>query len=69
MKAATLAKLGSELISVVTTLLIDGMALIDLRGRITRMVLNAFNETDPGISSMAPVTTTKKSIIFQPSLR
>lgn len=69
MKIATLAKLGREAIRVWTYLLMEGTALILLRGLSTLRVLKAFKLTSPPINSITPVSTTKKSITFQPSLR
>ena len=68
-KMKTLAKSGSDLIKADTSLLIDGMALIERKGLSTLRVLKALTLMLPGKNSKSPVQTTKKSITFHPSLR
>ena len=68
-KAATLAKLGKDKMRVDTTRRIEGIALIDLSGRMTLIVRNALRDTEPGRISSKPVMTTKKSMTFHPSLK
>ena len=52
-----------------TSLFIDGTALIDLRGRMTRIVLRDFRSGIPGIEEITPTKTTIKSRKFHPSLK
>jgi hypothetical protein len=69
MKIETLAKEGREMISACTYFLILGTAFMLLNGLKTLRVLSALKFILPPRKDISPVRTTKKSIIFHPSLR
>jgi len=68
-KIVTLKSSGRDDISVWTCLRIDGIALIDFRGRKARRVLRArkFKLVDTNVNT--PKRTMRKSSTFQPSRR
>ena len=68
-KTKTLKKSGKDCINVVTSLLIEGIALIDFKGLKILNVLKARKLTSMGKNSKTPVITTAKSITFQESLK
>lgn len=68
-KIPTLANSGIDFIKAETKVLRLGKAFILFNGLKTLRVLRAFKFTDVRVISIIPVTTTKKSITFQPSLR
>ena len=70
----TLARPGNDKIKVLISLLMLGIAEIDLNGLITLKVLSDLNDGRSGnrkdrTRSVIPWSTTMKSIQFQPSLR
>ena len=74
MKNRVFTSSGKDLSMIVTSLLIEGTLLTDLRGLKTLMVLKTLKEVPSTPEAIEIISTTlvmtiTKSIIFQPSLR